>query len=359
METSTDESNIVKNRQMGYLSCTSFVVGNIIGSGIFITPGVIYAYVNSVGLSFIVWILCAAVSLLGALVYVELGTGILESGCDYSYICYVKWIPPGFAFMFVGALLSFPASNAVQATTFSRYLIEGISPLYIVPSPYDIICERLIATAVLVFLVWLNFHSLGGFVAKFQIVATVAKLLSLALVILGGLYYLIFKGMTQHLENPFDGSKWNVSDLMLGMYAGLWTLAGWDVLNYGAPEIRNPKRNMPLALISGIFTVTAIYILVNLAFFVVLDSQSLKDSNAIAARFSQQAFGDFSFIVPFLIVILLVGTMNGLMFCSSRYMYAAAKRGHLPAYLTCINERTGSPRAAVFTQVTEQLNFQA
>lgn len=76
---------------MGLLGAVSFVCGNIIGSGLFITPTAILSYTNSVGLALLVWFLSALISMLGAYSYIELGTSIRHSGADFAYLCYVGW----------------------------------------------------------------------------------------------------------------------------------------------------------------------------------------------------------------------------------------------------------------------------
>ncbi|CAK5010176.1 unnamed protein product [Meloidogyne enterolobii] len=70
----------------------SYVIGNIIGSGIFIAPSTIIRHTESAGLSLLVWVIGALIAFLGSLCYIELGTSIREAGCDFAYICYVKWL---------------------------------------------------------------------------------------------------------------------------------------------------------------------------------------------------------------------------------------------------------------------------
>uniref|UniRef100_A0A915CDG0 Uncharacterized protein n=1 Tax=Parascaris univalens TaxID=6257 RepID=A0A915CDG0_PARUN len=228
--------------KMGIFSCTSYVIGNVIGSGIFITPTSIVAEVNSVGLALVVWAACGLISLLGSIVYIELGTSIVEPGCDFAYVCFVKWHAVAFSFMWVCVIITFPASIAIQAQTFGQYVVEGIAPLFKLDEPYAEIASKTLGILLLVGIVWLNFYSLNEFAAKFQIIATVAKLGAMALIIAAGLYLLIFKGQTSNLENGFKNSNYGVGHIVLSLYAGLWSYAGWDILNYGTPEIRKPER---------------------------------------------------------------------------------------------------------------------
>ncbi|VDL67890.1 unnamed protein product [Nippostrongylus brasiliensis] len=107
-----DEPAASRSQKMGLLGATSYIVGNVVGSGIFITPTDILRTSGSMGLSLVVWITAACISTLGSFCYVELGTSIRMSGA--------------FAFMCIGCTINYPATLAVQAQTFSEYLFQGI-----------------------------------------------------------------------------------------------------------------------------------------------------------------------------------------------------------------------------------------
>ena len=78
--------------RMGRWGAVSYIVGNIVGSGIFIVPGTILQNTGSIGLSLLVLLLSAAIATLGAYCYVELGTSIRRSGGDFAYLCHVRWL---------------------------------------------------------------------------------------------------------------------------------------------------------------------------------------------------------------------------------------------------------------------------
>jgi amino acid transporter len=197
----------------------------------------------------------------------------------------------------------------------------------------------------------MNFFELSRFASRFQIFATVAKLLSLCLIIVTGFYFYLFKGWNESLEYPMKGSNYNAGSLLMSLYGGLYAFSGWDVLNFATSEIKHPKKNMPTALLTGIGIVTLVYLSINMAYFVVLDVDTMKSSNAVAALFSQKTLGRVSFAIPFLIGVLLVGSLNSNLFSGSRYMFAAARQGHLPACFSIVNPETQSPRVAIFAQV--------
>ncbi|ETN82008.1 Asc-type amino acid transporter 1 family protein, partial [Necator americanus] len=287
----------------------------------------------------------------GAICYIELGTSILEPGCDFAYTVYVGWEAIAFAFMWVSVFVTYPASAAVQARTFGQYIVSGISPLFLLESVWNEFVERCLGYILVFVLTMLNFFSIDRFAARFQVIVTSAKMLAMGIIILTGFYYLVFKGWTENLEQPMSGSVWAPGKLTLAFYGGLWSYAGWDILNYGTPEISKPRRTMPLSLISGILIVCATYVAINVSYFVVLSPDEMKNSTAVAADFAQKTLGNFSYAIPFMVAILLIGTLNSNIFCGSRFMHAAAREGHLPTCISCVNEASNSPRAALLGQL--------
>ncbi|KAK0424524.1 hypothetical protein QR680_008711 [Steinernema hermaphroditum] len=358
-EQPTELTPVMSERKpkMGILSATSYVIGNIIGSGIFITPTSIVQHAGSVYLSLLVWGISALISLLGGISFVELGTAISDPGCDFAYVCYVKWFAIAFSFMWVSVLFTYPACAAVQALTFGQYLVQGIAPIWAIPPDYIMLTEKALAFVILVLITWMNWYALDRFATKFQIIVTFAKLLSMAIIIAAGLYLIIFKDRRENFSNGWEGSNWSPGALTMAFYGGLWSYAGWDILNYGTPEIKNPKRTLPLALIVGILSVAGVFVLINVSYFSVISVEEMKATNAVAALFSQKALGDFSYAIPFMIAILLMGSLNSNIFCSSRFMHAAARQGQLPPALSCLNAESQCPRAAILAQTVITIVF--
>ncbi|GMR53150.1 hypothetical protein PMAYCL1PPCAC_23345 [Pristionchus mayeri] len=348
-----------KEHKMGVISCSSYVIGNIIGSGIFITTNSVAQDTNSVGLTLLIWAVCAAISFLGAIVYVELATSIPDPGADYAYAMKVGWKAIAFGFMLVSVCITFPASAAVQSITFGQYLEKFI--LMLLPSSSFSSSDTLdsssswlvitLALLLLVSLTILNFFSLDKFASTFQNVVSVCKLLSVLAIICIGFYFLIFKGETQNFDNLFAGSNWDIGTMTMAVYGGLWSYAGWDILNYGTPEIKSPRATMPLSLFFGLGVVASAYILINVSFFTVMTLEEVQNSTAIGDDFARVTLGSgFANVIPAMIAVLVMGTLNSNIFCGSRIMHAAAREGQLPSFLSGINPSSGSPRPAVLFQ---------
>ena len=168
-----------QDNRIGVLGATSYVVGNIIGSGIFVTPAGILHKTNSVGLSLIIWVLSGLVTLLGAFCYMELGTSIRESGADFAYICYVKWYPVAFAFMWVSVILTYPASAAVGIETFGEYVLTALSPVVCIQPEYRAIakklCGFLMICRVLTYFFRLPFFSRAADICELAITETLCE----------------------------------------------------------------------------------------------------------------------------------------------------------------------------------------
>ncbi|CAB3404717.1 unnamed protein product [Caenorhabditis bovis] len=342
---------IEQNNKIGLITAISYTIGDIVGSGIFISPTSILNHAGSVGLSLCLWAICAVISLFGALSYVELGPSIRKSGCDFAYLTFFGLRPFAASFMWASTCLSYPATMAIQAVTFGEYVITGLDNWIYLADNFRFLAYRLVGFSVLWPLMYLNFFSLRHVAGYFQIVATFTKLIIASIIIFTGFYFIIFKHSVSNFNNSFNGSNWNPSGLVLGIYSGLFAYNGWDVLNFGAEEIENPRRTMPIAAMTGICISATIFLLMNISYFSVLTVDEFKTSPAIAVTFAEKTLGQFHYIVPFLVSLLLLGNLNTTIFACSRYMQAGAKENVMPTPLKLINHSSRSPRLTVFVVV--------
>uniref|UniRef100_A0AC34Q3Y9 Uncharacterized protein n=1 Tax=Panagrolaimus sp. JU765 TaxID=591449 RepID=A0AC34Q3Y9_9BILA len=302
------------HNNMGLLGAISYIIGNVVGAGIFITPGDILNKVDSIGLSIIIWIVAAGIAILGAFCYVELGTSIRRSGADFAYVCYAKWYPVAFSFMCVGCVLTYPATLAVQAETFAEYLLRGID-------------------------------------------VNIAKFVATGLIIVTGFYFLIFKHRSENFEDIFANSTNKPQNLIDGLFSGLFSYDGWDIINFGLEEVENPRRTMPLAIVFAMTSIALFYLAINIAYFAILDVSTIQNSESVAIDFAKKTLGGFQYSVPFFVSIVLIGSLNSTMFSASRYLYAASREGHLPAFISCVNKFHDSPRVALFVHVLLAIMF--
>ena len=325
-------------KELTLINGVALVVGQIIGSGIFVSPNIVLRYSGSFGLSMCLWLLGAVVAIACGLSFCELGTFIKKCGGESGYILEAysfKGKKPWYRF--VGSLLSFlftwasafvirPASIAILSLVFARYLSR---PFYL-DCDVPISVMKLIALSLVIVLAAINCYSVK-LVGRVATVFTSVKLLSCAFIIIVGVIYVIKQGcfpLTFH--QPFEGTERSPSSIAIALFAVLWAFNGWSVLGYAAEEMKNVEKNLPRSVIAGVFLVIAIYAGINLAYFAVLSYEELLAAEAVALPFGRATLGTAGLvIIPLLVAISTFGTANGNIFAGSRIMLSTARDGLL------------------------------
>jgi APA family basic amino acid/polyamine antiporter len=315
-------------------------IGSVIGSGIFLTPGLIFRQLDgSVGLSLLVWLAGGVLSLLGALTYAELAACNPEAGGLYCFIRDGFGPLPAFLYGWCLFLVIASGSVAALARAFSRYLAE-IFPLS--PLASTLVAVVMIAVVTIVN-IWGTRKS-----ADLQNWTTLLKVgiivvLSIVLLALGhhARETLPAMGATQHGLKLF-------TNFGLAMIAVLWAYEGWQFGTYSAGEVLEPQRNFPRAFLAGSLLLAGLYMIAVLAYLVALGPAAATASDAIAATALGEVLGPWA--GKFVALTILVSTFsatNSVILTAPRVFYAMAQDDLFFNKLAVVHERFRTPAFAI------------
>uniref|UniRef100_A0A131XGF2 Putative amino acid transporter n=1 Tax=Hyalomma excavatum TaxID=257692 RepID=A0A131XGF2_9ACAR len=333
-------------RDVGLFSCITFLLGSIIGTGIFITPGNVLRNSKSISVDLLMWTLGGANAFIGGLCAAELGALLPSSGGDYVFLL-AAGRPYGAygdvpAFLLAWTLFFLdPAGMTIQGLTFSAYILSLPYPNCV--PPYEV--KVLVTSLFITFATAVNCFSVKTS-TKVQDVLSGLKCFFLYAVIVTGAVY-SFHG--NHMWDPQPSSdRPSTGDLASAMYSALYCYGGWYSINCIAEEVKNPGRNIPIAIAVSIAITVIIYILTNLAFFVVLDGDTIANTDAVAVTFVRATWGPgMAAVVPLVIAVTVLGTTCANVVSSSRLFFAASRQGHLARVMSCVHVDSSVPLVAM------------
>lgn len=266
-------------RRLGAWSAAMMVIGGIIGAGIFLNPAIVAKDTGSGGEMLLAWVLGGVLALIGALCFAELGVRQPQAGGGYVYLR--NAYGPLLAFVYGWLLLAVVYSGALAAVgyTFATYFCAALNLSTSLIKPITI--------GMLVLLVGINWFGIRAG-ALVQNLFTVLKLLAVAALVVLGLWLAGVGGAAKATSMHGGISATHLSAALLPV---LFSYSGWDFVSNIVGEIREPRRNLPLALGLGMLGVVVCYVCANLAYLAVLGHDGLAGSSAPAADVMQRALG--------------------------------------------------------------------
>ena len=303
-------------RQIGLFGAVSILVGAVIDSGIFMTPGTVAAAAGSFGPFMIAWVLAGASGILCALVYSELAPAMPEAGGPYVYITEAFGKPGGFVYgwsMTIGNYIPLVAMLATGFATNFAKLVPGITATGI----------KMIASAIILALMILNIcgTKLGSTVAN---IFTVGKLLALILVIVGGFFILSPENFTTVVPDAQTGA----SGVLSAAFPAFLAFGGCYQLAYMAGDIKNPEKTLPRALIIGMVVVIAVNILISVACVGTVGFAALAGSETPVVDAGTAIFGTAgTVIVTIGACVSIFGALNGGIMSYPRVTFSMSQHG--------------------------------
>ena len=343
-----EESSSGFRKEISLFGGVSIIGGIMIGSGIFYLGSyVLQRCEMSMGLSLLVWILGGLISLMGGLCYAELGAAMPKAGGSYVYLSRAYHPAVGFMSGFSSWLLGGAGSIAAIAIAFPKAFSSVI--------PMSDTTVKVVAVVLILLLTAVNYVGVksGSLVQNIFMVAKVAPIL--LILVLG-----LFVGRQSIDWNPIPASNPSFGGL-IGMIAfatvaSLWAYEGWTNLNTVSEEIRNPKKNIPLALIIAIIGCTLLFTLFNLAIYRVLPageiSAMIQNGDIyLGTEVANRVLGSAGqIIVIAAMATAIFGSLNGCILVFPRQYYAMAKDGYFFKSFAKLHPKYKTPATALWVQ---------
>ncbi len=339
-------------RALGVSQACAIVVGTIIGSGIFLVPAEMMQAVGSAKLVYMVWLAGGLLSFFGALTYAELGAMKPQAGGEYVYVRDAYGPLPGFLYAWTWFLIAKPASIATVTTGLVRIL--GTFPALsffssdVIHYPFPVTYAQVVAIAATIFISFLNYIGIKK-AGEFQLIFTLLKV-----VIIFGIVFIGFSyngGSWSHFAGEYSGAKGGIAGFMAAMVAALWAYDGWNDLNMVSEEIRDPERNIPIALIVGVAVVGGLYMLVNAAVQYVLPADAIAASPRAASDAIGLAWGPLGArVVSLAMALSMLVTLNGTTMSGARVPFAMARDRYFFSAIAKVHPRYHTPSVAIIVQ---------
>ncbi|HWG89715.1 MAG TPA: amino acid permease, partial [Candidatus Thermoplasmatota archaeon] len=343
-------------RDLGLLGATTLIIGSMIGSGIFLTPGGIARQVGDGYLVLLVWLAGGLLSLLGAFTYAELGAMFPQSGGQYVYMreTYGKFL----AYLNGWNIFAIGKSASVAALALGFALTLKAFPFAAGWSAF------LIALTLIVALTAVNVVGVryGGYIGN---ASTFVKLGAVGGITLVGVLYAARGGDVNFATGAASASAptgWALlSAFGAAVVTSLFAYDGWVNSTQVAEEIKNPERNVPRSLILGTLIVTAAYVLINVAYLSALGFDGLVGSagakDAAASTVATLTGSTGRVLVAVAILVSVFGTVNAVILSGPRILFAMARDRVVPGGIAKVHPAWGTPVRSILIQSLISVGF--
>lgn len=323
-------------RLLGTADLAFAAIGIVIGSGIFLVPGLVLAKTGTNPIaSLSVWIVGGFLSFFGALTYAELGAMRPEAGGIYAYIRDAFGPLPAFLYGWTAFFVIATGALAGLAVAFSVYLGQLI--------PMSPVAARLVSVGLLAILATINVRGTRRSVTL-QNYSTVIKLVALA----GLALVLIALGQPRAALTAPGLGPVTPQGFGAAMISVLWAYEGWQYVTCLAGEARDPQRTFPRAITLALASVALLYVLTNIGYLSALGPAAVAQSQRVAADALAARVGPAAAsIVSALILVSILSAANASVLSPSRIYFAMARDGVFFASLARVSPRFNTPAFAI------------
>ncbi len=333
-------------RGLGLMAAIAVIIGNVIGTGVFAKARVMTCNVGSPVWVIGIWIAAGLLSLAGALTYAELSTMKPEAGGEYNFLRDAYGRIWSFLFGWMQMFVAKTGSQAAVAVLFMNSLNDFMGGnlkkvVFTTSFGFEVTTLQIIAVALVLLITTLNCLSVT-FTGQIATVLTFVKIGLIFFVGIGA--FVLVSGDFGHFSmlnqtgicegvkasmNVDSDSYSLAAGIGAAMLAALWGYDGWNNLTMVAGEIKNPSRNIPLALIGGTILIIFLYVFANIAYFYVLTPNEIasvsKDSTVAFAVVGKFGLGFGAMIMTIGLMLSSLGTLHTSIMTGARVPFAMAQ----------------------------------
>jgi len=342
-------------RRLGPLDAAAIVISNVIGVGIFITPGFVATLVPNRTAILSVWVLGGALAFAGALAYAELAARQPEAGGEYVYLreafgslaaFLTGWT--SFVAGFSGAI----AAGGVGIAVYLDRLLPGAgsaTPLaewHIGPLAVNLSIRAFVAIAVILALAFVQMRGVGvGRVLQNSL--TTLKVTALIAFAVIGFIVAGVSGETAYSANePIRASGW-----LLALVPVMFSYTGWNAAVYVAEEIRQPVKNVPRALMIGTAVTVALYLALNALYLRVVPQEQFTGAMAVGEVAAERLFGSAAGVLFAVVaVVVILSSLSAMTTAGPRVYFAMARDGVFVQAAGRVHPRYRTPAFAIVAQ---------
>jgi len=354
--TSPSQPAATLERRLGPWDAAAIVVANVIGGGILFTPPQVAEAIPNPWWFLAAWLAGGALAFAGAMAYAELAALKPRAGGEYVYLHAAYGRLAAFLTGWTSFVAGFAGAIAASAVVLAFYLGRFVpiaandTPFLTLPLPYvplTLSPQSTIAIAGIWLLSWIHLRGVGPGRLVGNILAGLKVSALLLFIALGFAFGTGSMGNLSQAAGPVAPGSW-----LFALIAVMFTYAGWNAASYVAEEIRDPGRNVPLALAIGTAAVIVIYLLLNLLYIYVVPVGQLAAVqgsvlDVIADRLLGQRAGNIMGVVS---IISLAATISAMVFAGPRVYFAMARDGLFFRRMASVHPRYRTPAAAIVAQ---------
>ncbi|HEX6985407.1 MAG TPA: amino acid permease [Planctomycetaceae bacterium] len=344
-------------RALGPGMATALVVGNVIGAGIFLKPGQAVAQAGSVPVALAAWAAGGLLCMLGALTIAELGLRLPQAGGLYVYLREGFGRPVAFLFGWTEFVFGMPASIGALAAG-SALQIGAVAG-----RPFGTWDGAAVAVGLIVGLAAVNVAGvLWGGRAQFATTAVKCLFLAALAALPFGIALLGGPGVDASRYSETVHASGDLPVRFSGaLLAVLWTYNGWHVIAPVAEEVRDPRRNIPIALVVGSTILIALYLAAVLAYHGALPTETVVAASRegvlpqtmtgrLLAPFGGGVVSAAALLISLAVFCSMAGSLNASLISGPRVGFAMARDGLFPGPLAAVHPRFRTPAAAIVTR---------